>query len=137
MGKNGLGFVFGQTNTEVLEEFCATIKQVAHESKATRIVLGGYSMGGLGAFQLGGYKPAMFDVVFAIGGHGQGTLCKSSEGYNCPQPAGEVEFLKFLEKTCPGLAEIPLVYVIHAENDQVSYYDDMKALVEKVQYLGG
>lgn len=33
-----------------------------------------YSMGGFGAFQLGGFAPDVFDVVISVAGYGLGTL---------------------------------------------------------------
>ena len=33
-----------------------------------------YSMGGFGAFQLGGFAPDAFDVVISVAGYGLGTL---------------------------------------------------------------
>merc|ERR1712048_1271135 len=55
--KNGLGFVYGHLNYEVLSALCVAIKQVAQEARAERTIVGGYSMGGFGGFQLGGFKP--------------------------------------------------------------------------------
>lgn len=49
-----------------------------------------YSMGGFGAFQLGGFAPDAFDVVISVAGYGLGTL----EPERCPVAARSQDLFK-------------------------------------------
>lgn len=135
--RNGLGFVYGSMNYEVLATFCNLIQQVVRECRAERTIMGGYSMGGFGAFQLAGYRPDIFDAIFSIAGHGVGTLLRPSEGFNCPQPDGQIKFANFLDTHCPNLAKIPVTIAIHSESDTLSSYHDMEVIIERIVKSGG
>ena len=47
-----------------------------------------YSMGGFGAFQLGGFAPDVFDVVISVAGYGLGTLEPEGRLVSNDEPKG-------------------------------------------------
>ncbi|CAJ1448556.1 unnamed protein product [Effrenium voratum] len=71
--KKQLGYVFGQLHEGYLAALTSKISDLAYEFQAERVLVMGYSMGGFGAFQLGGFSPDAFDAVISVAGYGLGT----------------------------------------------------------------
>eukprot|EP00418_Pyrodinium_bahamense_P043310 CAMPEP_0179199986 /NCGR_PEP_ID=MMETSP0796-20121207/99505_1 /TAXON_ID=73915 /ORGANISM="Pyrodinium bahamense, Strain pbaha01" /LENGTH=825 /DNA_ID=CAMNT_0020904499 /DNA_START=72 /DNA_END=2546 /DNA_ORIENTATION=+ len=137
--RNGLGFVFGELCSEFLSAFTSVVRQIASEVGAVGTLVGGYSMGGFGALQLGSHAPKLFNAVIMVAGHGLGTL-ESQDGdsnYGAPQPQSSKIFKAFLAEHAPRLAKVSVVIAVHAPRDKVSSFADAKAIVEAIQCQGG
>ena len=121
--KNDLGHVFGEVNEEYLTALCNAVHEVACEVSASAVLVSGYSMGGFGAVQLGGFRPELFTAVVPVAGYSMGTLER-----HAPQPESEGVFRSFLAKYAPRLAQVPVVIMVHAPSDTVSSFLDAKRL---------
>eukprot|EP00928_Gymnodinium_smaydae_P063673 TRINITY_DN47182_c0_g1_i1.p1 TRINITY_DN47182_c0_g1~~TRINITY_DN47182_c0_g1_i1.p1 ORF type:complete len:530 (+),score=65.39 TRINITY_DN47182_c0_g1_i1:65-1654(+) len=130
--KNDLGHVFGQLHEEFLTALCNTIKGVAEDVGASRVLLSGYSMGGFGTWQLAGHMPELFSAIVPVAGYGMGTLEPSA-----PQPASSKVLERYLDEFAPQIARVPIIIAVHAPSDTISYFGDTKAIVEAVQKNGG
>ena len=135
--KRALGFIFGEPHDPFLEDLCSLIAYVAQEVDANRIYVAGYSMGGFGAFQLGAFKPEIFDAVISVAGYGQGTYQPETEGYCAPQPQSSLILQEWIARCAPKLAQVSAVMVVHAETDLNSSYMDALAIVKGIQAEGG
>lgn len=146
------------------------ISDLAYEFAAERVLVMGrlgcasfvrserYSMGGFGAFQLGGFAPDAFDLVMSVAGYGLGTLepqgretsQRLSETfkrhlrdfsvtsllfsapdamYGAPQPASGEIFQEFLENVVSQLSRVPIVVGVHAQKDAMSSFMDASASI--------
>lgn len=128
--RNQLGYVFGSLHQEFLRDFSQQIGFLASLFQASRTLVMGYSMGGFGAFQVGGFSPATFDVVVSVAGYGLGTL---EEGEETPQPEARERFEQFLEQVATRLADVPVVLAMHAQKDGMSSFNDVSAIIDKVK----
>eukprot|EP00439_Symbiodinium_sp_Y106_P051655 s3440_g6.t2 len=126
--RNQLGYVFGSLHQEFLRDFSQQIGFLASLFQASRTLVMGYSMGGFGAFQVGGFSPATFDVVVSVAGYGLGTL---EEGEETPQPEARERFEQFLEQVAIRLADVPVVLAMHAQKDGMSSFNDDEHKVPK------
>ena len=107
--KRALGFIFGEPHNPFLEGLCCLIAYFAQEVDAYRIYVAGYSMGGFGAFQLGAFKPEIFDAVISVAGYGQGTYQPETEGYCAPQPQASLILQEWIDRCAPKLAQVSAV----------------------------
>ncbi|CAE6956061.1 grsT [Symbiodinium sp. CCMP2456] len=128
--KNQLGYVFGSLHQEFLRDFSQQIGFLASLFQAERTLVMGYSMGGFGAFQVGGFSPATFDAVVSVAGYGLGTL---EEGEETPQPEARERFEQFLEQVATKLSDVPIVLALHAQKDGMSSFTDVSAIIDKVK----
>ncbi|OLP77544.1 Gramicidin S biosynthesis protein GrsT [Symbiodinium microadriaticum] len=128
--KNQLGYVFGSLHQEFLRDFSQQIGFLASLFQAERTLVMGYSMGGFGAFQVGGFSPATFDAVVSVAGYGLGTL---EEGEGTPQPEARERFEQFLDQVATRLSDVPVVLALHAQKDGMSSFTDVSAIIDKVK----
>jgi dienelactone hydrolase len=135
--KSSLGFVFGEMHEPYLEDTCKLVRSVARRVGAAHVCASGYSMGGLGVYQLAVHDPSTFDVVIPVAGYILGTLEPPDVGYCAPQPQASDKFWGFLERYAHKLARVPSLLAVHAERDSVSSYTDAAAIIDKVRSLGG
>ena len=120
---SGWGYIFNDFHSNYLAALIGIVRQIRHHVGASRVFVGGYSIGGFGAFQLGSYAPDLFDTVVSVAGYGPGTL----EPENVPQPQSTLIFNKYLRDHMPRLAEVHLVVAVHAQKDTMSFYKDVSA----------
>lgn len=131
--KKQLGFVHGTLHQGYLNSLTAKISDLAYEFDAERVLVMGYSMGGFGAFQLGGWAPDAFDVVISVAGYGLGTLEPENEMYNAPQPQSSEIFEAFLHNVVSELSRVPVVLGVHARKDSMSSFRDVRAIIKQCQ----
>jgi len=129
--KKQLGFVHGTLHEGYLNALTSKISDLAYEFDAERVLVMGYSMGGFGAFQLGGFAPDVFDVVISVAGYGLGTLEPEDEMYNAPQPQSSAIFENFLCSVVTELSRVPVVLGVHARKDSMSSFRDVKKIIQK------
>mmetsp|Transcript_46450 Transcript_46450/g.86839 ORF Transcript_46450/g.86839 Transcript_46450/m.86839 type:complete len:356 (+) Transcript_46450:81-1148(+) len=134
--KKQLGYVFGSLHQDYLQDITDKVSELAYIFQAERTIVMGYSMGGFGAFQLGGFAPDVFDVVVSVAGYGLGTLEPSGEMYDAPQPEASDIFFQFLGEVASRLATVPIVLALHAKKDSMSSFRDVKAIIEYVKDAG-
>merc|ERR1719469_1246657 len=72
-----------------------------------------------------------------MAGYGMGTLEDSSKSYRAPQPESEEVFRAWCNQSCPGLAEVGLLLIIHARSDTESSFKDAEAIQQRVALLRG
>ncbi|CAE8628085.1 unnamed protein product [Polarella glacialis] len=135
--KNALGFVFGEFHQEYLDALTGAVRQAKLEVNASRVLVGGYSMGGFGAYQLGSHAPDLFHAVISAAGYGLGTLEPPNAGFGAPQPESSDIFQAFLDQHVPRLAQVPGVFVVHSPADSISSFNDAAAIVGALQAHGG
>ena len=135
--KGGLGHIFGVMNAAFHNAFRSLVKQTAYDIGATDIIVAGYSMGGFGALQMGSFSPGTYKSVIAVAGYGLGSREPISSGFGGPQPYSSQVFDAFIREHVPNLAQIPAVFVLHAELDQLSSYRDAHEISQTIQSLGG
>ncbi|CAK9023186.1 Ribosomal large subunit pseudouridine synthase C [Durusdinium trenchii] len=128
--KKQLGFVHGKLHEGYLMALTSKISDLAYEFDAERVLVMGYSMGGFGAFQLGGFAPDAFDVVMSVAGYGLGTLEPEDAMYGAPQPASSEIFEEFLTGIASELSRVPIVLAVHAQKDSMSSFRDVKAIIK-------
>ena len=131
--KNNLGYVLGVLHKGFLTDLSEKISNLATLFEAERTMVMGYSMGGFGAFQLGGFAPDVFDVVVSAAGYGLGTLTPQGEMYDAPQPQATNNFEDFLGQVASNMVRVPIVLALHAEHDGMSSYRDVKAIIARLQ----
>ncbi|CAK9058891.1 unnamed protein product [Durusdinium trenchii] len=131
--KKQLGFVHGKLHEPYLTALTSKISDLAYEFDAERVLVMGYSMGGFGAFQLGGFAPDAFDVVMSVAGYGLGTLEPEDAMYGAPQPASSAIFEDFLTGVVSELSRVPIVLAVHAQKDSMSSFRDVKAIIQSCQ----
>lgn len=98
--------------------------------------LAGYSMGGYGCWQLGGYDPDLWTAVIPVASYGIGTLQGKGQ-YDAPQPESASILRTYLASVAPQLARIPVIIAVHAVSDMTSYFPDVKLIVDTVKGCGG
>jgi len=135
--KNDLGYIFGEFHEGYLAALTGVARQISNEVEACRVFVGGYSMGGFGAYQLGSYAPDLFDTVVSVAGYGLGTLEAEDGSYGAPQPQSAMIFNGYLQGHASRLAAVRLVVAVHAEKDTVSSFNDVKTIIEEIQKHGG
>lgn len=135
--KNGFGFIFGDICDEYLDVFTQVVRELAVEVGACRTIIAGYSMGGFGAYHIGGHAPDVFDAVISFAGYGIGTTEPVDNGASVPQPEATMIFQRFLARFAPQLAKVPLVMAVHAPDDTVSSFKDTKMIIETVKSFKG
>lgn len=135
--KNGLGFVFGELHTEYLGALSGLVRRVSRSVGASRVLVAGYSMGGFGAYQLGGHAPELFDAVVPVAGYGLGTDEPPDSSCGAPQPEAANVFSNFLSRHISRLASVPAVIVVHSPTDSVSSFSDARRMVETIREHGG
>ncbi|CAE7523993.1 rluC [Symbiodinium natans] len=133
--KNNLGYVLGVLHKGFLTDLSEKISNLATLFEAERTMVMGYSMGGFGAFQLGGFAPDVFDVVVSAAGYGLGTLTPQGEMYDAPQPQATNNFEDFLGQVASNMVRVPIVLALHAEHDGMSSYRDVKAIIARLHEI--
>ena len=135
--RRGLAWIYGESNSEYLAAICEVVRGISREMQASRILVGGYSMGGFGAYQLGSHEPGLFDVVLSIAGYGIGTLEPPDGHWSVQQPECSIIFEQFLTGQISRLAAVPAVVIIHARSDKVSSFLDTLYIVDTIEDNGG
>lgn len=135
--KGGLGFIFGEPCEELLEDLNGCIVALQREVSATSVFAMGYSMGGLGVYQLAAHSPHLFDGVVVVAGYGQGTLDTTGNYKNAPPLESAAIFKAWCARLCPRIAQVGALLVVHAPSDIESSFQDAQAIVAAIREAGG
>ena len=131
--KNNLGHVYGELRHEFLDALISILRQIVKDRGVTRSVVAGYSMGGFGAYQVGGHAPDLFDAVIAVAGYPLGSKDPQS-----PQPASSEVMNGFIAGSIHKISGRQTeVIVVHAQKDKLSSFLDAQAIVQAIQNFGG